>query len=58
MIVKAIRSNAAIAAPMISPQRRCRSGKSRHAIAITMALSPDNKMLMKMIWPTASQKSV
>ena len=44
--VRMMRSTMAPAAPQMTPQRRCRRGRSRQASAITTALSPDNRMLM------------
>src|SRR5579872_821677 len=55
MPVKAIKSTTAMPAPTIMPQSRCRPCRPRQAIAITSALSPDNRTLIQMILPTASQ---
>src|SRR5579864_2776459 len=55
MPVKAIRRITAMPAPITIPNRRWRPCRPRQAIAITNALSPDNRTLIQMILPTASQ---
>src|SRR4051794_11504705 len=50
-----MRSTMATPAPSSMPQRRCRAGRPRHAIAITTALSPDSRMLIQVILARASQ---
>src|SRR5215467_7982998 len=57
MPVKATSSTTATPAPMIMPHMRCRPCRPRHAMAMTSALSPDSKMLIQMILPTASQNA-
>ena len=44
-------------APSRMPQKRCLGGSERQASAITTALSPDSRMLIQMIWPTATQNA-
>ncbi|MGY4595044.1 hypothetical protein ACVWXL_002790 [Bradyrhizobium sp. GM22.5] len=56
MPVKMIRSSTAAPAPRIMPHSRCRGLRPRQASAITSALSPDKRMLIQMILPTATQK--
>ena len=36
-------------APRMMPQTRCRGGRARQASAMTMALSPESRMLIQMI---------
>src|ERR1700743_962225 len=55
MPVKAISNTTATPEPMIMPHMRCRPCRPRQAIAITSALSPESRMLIQMILPTASQ---
>ena len=56
-MVKMMRSSTAAPAPSRMPQKRCRGGSERQASAITTALSPESRMLIQMIWPTATQKA-
>ena len=53
--VKKTRSSTAAPAPSRMPQNRCRGGSVRQAKAMTTALSPDSRMLIQMIWPSATQ---
>ena len=55
-MVKMTRNSTAAPAPSRMPQKRCRGGSERQASAITTALSPESRMLIQMIWPTATQK--
>ena len=55
MTVKMMRSRTAAPAPSMMPQKRWRGGSVRQASAITTALSPDSRMLIQMICPTATQ---
>ena len=57
MTVKKMRSSTAAPAPSRMPQKRCFGGSERQASAITTALSPDSRMLIQMIWPTAIQNA-
>ena len=57
MPVKMMRRKTATPAPRIMPQNRWRGGSPRHAIAMTSALSPDSRMLIHMILPSATQKA-
>ena len=57
MMVKKMRSTTAAPAPRRMPQKRCLGGSERQASAITTALSPDRRMLIQMIWPTAIQNA-
>ena len=57
MPVNRISRIAATPAPNTMPQNRSRGGSPRQASAITTALSPDNRMLMPMIWSAASQNA-
>jgi hypothetical protein len=52
-----IRRKTATPAPRIMPQNRWRGGSPRQAIAMTSALSPDSRMLIHMILPSATQKA-
>ena len=56
MPVKMIRSSTAAPAPSTMPHSRCRGFRPRQASAITSALSPESRMLIQMILPTAIQK--
>ena len=56
-MVKTMRSSTAAPAPSKIPQKRCFGGSERQASAITTALSPESRMLIQMIWPTATQKA-
>src|SRR3569623_3641987 len=51
-----MRSSTAAPAPSTMPHSRCRGFNPRQASAITSALSPDNRMLIQMILPSATQK--
>src|SRR5262244_2683214 len=53
-----MRSTTATPAPRTIPHRRWRWGSPRHAIAMTTALSPDNRMLIHMIFSSATQNVV
>ena len=53
--VSTMRSPIAPSTPHRIPSRRCRGDRLRHASAMTTALSPDNRMLTKMISTTATQ---
>ena len=55
MTVKKMRSSTAAPAPSRMPQKRCFGGSERQASAMTTALSPDSRMLIQMICPTATQ---
>ncbi len=57
MTVNKMRSSTAAPAPSRMPQKRCFGGSDRQASAMTTALSPDSRMLIQMIWPTATQKA-
>ena len=57
MPVKMMRRKTATPAPSTMPQKRWRGGRPRHAIAMTSALSPDSRMLIHMILPSATQKA-
>ena len=57
MMVKKMRSSTAAPAPRRMPQKRCCGGSERQASAMTTALSPERRMLIQMIWPTASQNA-
>ena len=57
MTVKKMRSSTAAPAPSRMPQNRCCGGSERQASAMTTALSPDRRMLIQMIWPTAIQNA-
>ena len=55
--VNRMRSSTAAPAPSRMPQKRCLGGSERQASAITTALSPESRMLIQMIWPTAIQNA-
>ena len=55
MTVKKMRSSTAAPAPSRIPQKRCFGGSERQASAMTTALSPESRMLIQMICPTATQ---
>src|SRR5580698_10184447 len=57
MLVKTRRRSTATPAPSTIPQIFSRAGKLRQAIAMTTALSPDSRILMKMICSTAAQSA-
>ena len=57
MTVKKMRSSTAAPAPSRMPQKRCFGGSERQASAMTTALSPDSRMLIQMICPTATQNA-
>ena len=55
MVVSATRSTMATALPTTIALLRCLVGRLRAASAMTAALSPDSRMLIQMIVPSAIQ---